>query len=100
MCAMGGAWEQGVFRAKMVGEMEKGNFAPPPADECLAAANSELLQSLDAIGREAWRRDRHALHPLSRVIGQSRVGRRPEPLRAAEFGLERDIDLAAERFPQ
>ena len=68
--------------------------------ECLAAANSELLQSLQAIGGKSRRGDRDARDAALRVGGERHVRRGLEPFRAAEARLERDVDLAAERFAE
>ena len=66
--------------------------------ERLAAANAELFQRLDAIGGKARRGDGDALDALLRIGRERRVGRRLQPFGAAEPRLERDVDLAAERF--
>src|SRR5207248_180303 len=66
--------------------------------ESLASANAQLLECFQAIGGKARRRDCQAGDALPRISRESRVGRRLQPLGAAETRLERDIDLAPERL--
>ena len=76
------------------------NCSPPALQEGLAAADAELLQRLDAIGRKSRRGDRNALDAAARIGRERRVGRGLQPFRAAEPRLKRDVDLAAKRFAQ
>src|SRR4028118_1931395 len=74
-----------------------GEIGAAGAEEGIAAADRQLLQRLEAIGREAGRHDRDLAQPPAGKAFEHLVRRGLEPFGAAEAGLEGENELAAHR---
>src|SRR6185437_5693877 len=85
---------------RIIEAVEQCEMLPAGVTESLAAADSEFLESLDAIGGKTRRRQRNARDTLSGIGGKGRVGCGFEPFCAPELRLERHIDVATQCFPE
>src|SRR5215210_4324486 len=85
---------------RIIEAIEPREMGSAGGQECLAPADSELLDRLQAIGRESGRGDGDPRDALGRISGQRRLGRRLEPFGAAEARLKGDVDFLPQRCPE
>src|SRR6185503_3410118 len=93
-------FEHGDAFGRIVEAVEQRKRLAARLFEGVASPNAELLECLDAVGRKSRRRDRDALDAVLWISRERCIGRRLEPLRTSEFGLERNVDFAAERLAE